>query len=516
MDLFHRFTGAQDDPAILGSAAGSFGPRRSILSTIGSTPVVRLNHIAPPHVHVYAKLEAFNPTGSVKDRMALAVIEAAERKGELAPGQTVIEATSGNTGIGLAMVCAQKGYPLVVVMGENFSVERRKLMRFLGAKVVLTPAAERGTGMVSLAERLAQAHGWFLCRQFENEANADIHSATTAREIMRDFANHQLDYWVTGFGTGGTLKGVARRLKAETPHTKVVVAEPQNSQILNSDVRQLRRPDGSAARSHPNARAHPIQGWSPDFVPKLAGEAMDDNHIDRFEPVSGHDALRTAGRLASREGILCGPSGGATVAAALAVAEHAENGTRILAMVPDTGERYLTTPLFHDVAEDMSEAEKAIAASVPPVRRRSKTAPDRPHEVDPAAAAFLDDVLGSQDVPVVMFGFEWCEFCWSIRRLCKRADIDLRCIDVDGAKFRENDWGGKVLRTLFQRTGRRTVPQVFVGGVLFGGAEDVLRGFCDGSFQTALGGLDTPIIPRPVHDAMALLPAWARRADPSE
>lgn len=277
--------------------------RPSILETIGRTPLVRLNRLAPSRVNIIVKLEAFNPMGSVKDRMALAVIEAAERAGELKPGQTVIEASSGNTGIGLAMVCAQKGYPLVIVMAENFSLERRRLLRFLGARVILTSAAERGTGMFRVAEALAEEHGWYLCRQFENEVNAIAHSETTGTEILEDFAGSSLDYWVSGFGTGGTLKGTARTLKANSPQTEIVVVEPENAQLLSSGILQLRRPDGAAARSHPNARAHPVQGWSPDFIPKLAEDALADGLVDRLLPVSGSEALRVAQELARREGI---------------------------------------------------------------------------------------------------------------------------------------------------------------------------------------------------------------------
>ncbi|HEX2257760.1 MAG TPA: PLP-dependent cysteine synthase family protein, partial [Afifellaceae bacterium] len=230
-----------------------------ILATIGRTPVVRINKLAPEGVNLFAKLEAFNPMGSVKDRLALGVIEAAERSGALRPGQTVVEATSGNTGIGLAMVCARKGYPLVIVMAESFSVERRKLMRFLGAKVVLTPAAEKGTGMLAKAVELAETHGWFLCRQFENEANAEIHSATTAPEILAAFAGRRLDYFVTGSGSGGTLQGVARVLRRERPETKIVVCEPDNSPVLASGIGQERDAEGGPAASHPSFRPHPIQ-----------------------------------------------------------------------------------------------------------------------------------------------------------------------------------------------------------------------------------------------------------------
>ena len=247
----------------------------SIIDTIGNTPVVRINRLAPPGVELYVKIEAFNPAGSVKDRLALGVIEAAERSGELKPGQTVVEATSGNTGIGLAMVCAAKGYPLVVTMAEPFSVERRRLMRFLGAKVVITPAAAGGTGMVKKAVELAEAHGWFLTRQFENEANADIHSRTTAREILADFEGERLDYFVSGFGTGGTLKGVARVLAAERPETQVVLAEPADAPLVSSGEPQERNADGSPAARHPAWKPHPIQGWTPDFIPKLAGDALE-------------------------------------------------------------------------------------------------------------------------------------------------------------------------------------------------------------------------------------------------
>ncbi|SLN43857.1 PLP-dependent cysteine synthase family protein [Roseisalinus antarcticus] len=342
--------------------------KSSILETVGNTPIVRINKLGPATVELYAKLEAFNPLGSVKDRLALGMIEAAEKDGSLRPGQTVIEATSGNTGIGLAMVCAQKGYSLVITMAESFSVERRKLMRFLGAKVILTPASEKGTGMVGKAKELAEKHGWFLARQFENEANADMHSRTTAREILADFEGLGLDYWVTGFGTGGTLKGVSRVLRAESPGTRIVVAEPENSQLLSSGIPQERNQDGSASGSHPSFERHMMQGWTPDFIPKLAGDAQAAGVIDLLQPVAGADALQCVHDLARQEGIFCGISGGATMAAALSVARSAPDGSRILAMIPDTGERYLSTPLFENVAETMTEEEMNIAASTPRFR----------------------------------------------------------------------------------------------------------------------------------------------------
>ncbi|MFT3916724.1 MAG: cysteine synthase A [Anaeromyxobacteraceae bacterium] len=336
----------------------------SILETIGKTPVVRINRLAPPGVNLFVKVESFNPLGSVKDRLALAVIEAAERSGALKPGQTVIEATSGNTGIGLAMVCAAKGYPLVIVMAESFSVERRRLMRFLGAKVVLTPAAERAVGMIRKMEALAAANGWFMPRQFENEANADYHSRTTAQEILADFAGIRLDAWVTGYGTGGTLKGVGRVLRKERPETKIVVCEPADAPLLGSGAAQARRPDGTPSAPHPSFKPHPMQGWTPDFIPKLTGDAVELKLIDRVLAIPGPDALRCAKELAVREGLFVGITSGGTFAGALEVARQSAPGANVLCMLPDTGERYLSTPLFADVPAEMTEEEQAIARSV--------------------------------------------------------------------------------------------------------------------------------------------------------
>jgi cysteine synthase A len=336
-----------------------------ILGTVGDTPVVRINRLAPQHVKLYVKSEAFNPLGSVKDRLALGVIEAAEKSGELKPGQTVVEATSGNTGIGLAMVCAAKGYPLVIVMADSFSVERRKLMRFLGAKVILTPAAQRAVGMVKLAEDLAKRHGWFLARQFENEANPDFHSRTTAQEILRDFEGEALDYWVTGYGTGGTLKGVGRVLREKRPETKIIVCEPADAQLLGSGEPQARNPDGSPAQGHPAWKPHPVQGWTPDFIPKITGEAADAHLIDELIPIPGPEAIRCSQELARKEGIFVGISAGATFFGALKAAEKAKPGSTILCMLPDTGERYLSTPLFADIPAEMTAEEQEIGRTSP-------------------------------------------------------------------------------------------------------------------------------------------------------
>jgi cysteine synthase len=337
---------------------------QDILGTVGHTPVVKINKLAPSHVNLWVKIEAFNPLGSVKDRLALGVIEAAERSGELKPGQTVIEATSGNTGIGLAMVCAAKGYPLVVTMAESFSVERRKLMRFLGAKVVITPAALRATGMVEKTIELAKTHGWFMTRQFENEANPEMHMRTTAREIIEDFRGERLDYWVTGYGTGGTLNGVARVFAKEMTDTKIVVCEPADAPLLKSGERQTYNPDGTPAKGHSAWKPHPMQGWTPDFIPKLTGD-VDLKRVHKILTVANADAMRCSQDLAAKEGIFVGITSGATFAGALEIAKEAPKGANILCMLPDTGERYLSTPLFADVPADMTDEEKAIFNSTP-------------------------------------------------------------------------------------------------------------------------------------------------------
>jgi len=303
----------------------------SILDTIGNTPVVKLNRIAPEHVTIYVKMEAFNPLGSVKDRLALAIIRDAEDRGVLAPGQTVVEATSGNTGIALAMVCAARGYPFVATMVETFSIERRKIMRALGARVILTPAAERGTGMVRLAAALAEKHGWFLARQFQNPANPAFHRQTTGPEILKDFAGRRLDYWVTGWGTGGTMTGAGEVIKLARPDVQIVATEPAGASLLGGK------------EWHP----HKIQGWTPDFVPDVLNPQVYDHLI----PVEDEEAKRMSRRLASEEGIFVGISAGATLAAGMKAAEKAPEGSVLLVMLPDTGERYLGTYLFDDVAE---------------------------------------------------------------------------------------------------------------------------------------------------------------------
>ena len=487
---------------------------QSILETIGHTPVVRINHLAPNHVNLYVKLEFFNPMGSVKDRLALGVIEDAERRGELKPGQTIVEATSGNTGIGLAMVCAQKGYPLVITMAENFSIERRKLMRFLGAKVVLTPASEMGTGMVAKARELAEKYGWWQPLQFQNPANAEYHAKTTAREILADFDDVQLDYWVTGSGTGGTLNGVSRVLKQESPHTQIVVCEPDNSQILASGIEQKRNSDGSHSQTHPSFQPHLMQGWTPDFIPKLAEEAMLAKGIDQYLPINGNLALETSRALAKKEGIFVGISAGATLAGALQLSQNAPEGTTILCMIPDTGERYLSTPLFENIPADMTEDEIAISKSTPSFRFDVDTPisedEDQTDEVqiDDVAAKEVDAFIKNKDQPVVMFALEWCEFCWSVRKLFNQFGIDFKSVDLDSVQYMENDRGKKMRAVLEQTNNWKTLPQIYIGGEFIGGCTDLFDKILEDRFDALLKKHAIAYNDSVKIDPYQLLPGW--------
>ncbi len=337
----------------------------SVIDTIGDTPCIRINSLAPDHVELYVKAEFFNPAASVKDRLAVSIIEEAEQSGALKPGQTVVEATSGNTGIGLAMVCAAKGYPLVVTMADSFSIERRKLMRFMGAQVILTPRAEKGYGMYHKAVELAEANGWFQARQFETDANARIHANTTDREVLADFDGKRLDYFVTGYGTGGTVVGVGRVLRESRPETKIILSEPANAQLVGSGEAQERNPAGSPAVSHPAFEPHPIQGWTPDFIPLVLQEAIDNSYYDELIPIAGPKGIEWSLKLAQREGIFVGTSSGATFGVAIGVAERADPGSVILCMLPDTGERYLSSPLFESIEEEMTEDEIELSLSTP-------------------------------------------------------------------------------------------------------------------------------------------------------
>jgi cysteine synthase A len=486
----------------------------SILGTIGNTPSVRIDNLAPDGINLYVKVESFNPMGSVKDRLALGIIDHAERTGALKPGQTVIEATSGNTGIGLAMVCAQKGYPLVVTMAESFSIERRKMLRFLGARVVLTPASLKGTGMLAKAEELAAEHGWFLCRQFENEANADAHSRTTAPEILADFADIGLDYWVTGYGTGGTLKGVARVLKERSPQTGIVVCEPDNSPLLGSGVTQARNVDGAPLDSHPFFRPHLMQGWVPDFIPRLTEEAVDLKLIDRVIPVAGADALACAQNLARKEGIFVGITGGATLAGALTLCADIPAGSTVLCMLPDTGERYLSTPLFDDISVEMTPGEIEISQSTPgyrfdaPPPKPTDEPATEPQSVTPEVEAFVNDVTHDAAEPVVLFALEWCEFCWSVRKMFGACDIPYRSVDLDSVEYQQDNRGGQIRAVLAAQTGSKTIPQIFVGGQFIGGCTETFDAYKDGQLQVMLSDHGVSFNKDVDIDPYDFLPKW--------
>merc|ERR1719382_1049867 len=340
-----------------------------VCAAIGNTPVIKVNQLAPAGVNLYVKCEFFNPCGSVKDRLAKAIIEDAERRGDLKPGGTVVEATSGNTGIALAMGCAQRGYNFVSTMAAFFSVERRKVMRMLGAKVIVTPAPLGGTGMVKKAEELAETHGYYLARQFENDANPEYHAQTTGPEILSDFAGRRLDYWVTGYGTGGTFHGAGKVIKQARPDVKIILSEPAAAPLVTSGTKQERKEVlgkwGAPASGHPSWTAHPIQGWTPNFIPKVCEDGLDLKLHDQVILQDGKEAIETARALARKEGIFCGTSGGATVASALKVCEKAPKGSTVLAMVPDTAERYLSTPLFELIDAEMDEEELKLSKSTP-------------------------------------------------------------------------------------------------------------------------------------------------------
>jgi cysteine synthase A len=486
----------------------------SILETVGKTPIVELKALAPEGVRLFAKLESFNPAGSVKDRLALAVIERAEQEGRLKPGQTVVEATSGNTGVGLAMVCAAKGYPLVITMAESFSIERRLLMRFLGAKVVLTPAALKGSGMYLKALELSEAHGWFLPRQFENEANAEIHERTTGREILADFEGRRLDYFVTTVGTGGTLKGVARALRAGSPQTRIIVAEAENSALIGSGVPQP-PPVGGVPQSHPRFQPHPIQGTTPDFISKLAGDAIEEGLIDAVEPVKGADALGLARRLAVEEGVLAGISSGAALAAGLQVARTAPAGSTILCLLADTGERYLSTPLFEEVKAEMNADELAIAASTPSARFDAAPPPPpsppapptaAPAPVDAEAQARLEALITGE--PVVLFALEWCEFCWSLRKLLKALDVPYRDVALDSAELQAGELGLRLRRALAARTQVTTIPQLFIAGRFVGGCMDAFAAYRSGALKRDLEAAGVTWAPPAGLVPESFLPAW--------
>lgn len=468
----------------------------SILETIGKTPII---HLAPNSAlnhttsNIYLKLESENPGGSVKDRLSIAVIEWAEHFGKLQKGQTVIEASSGNTGIGMAMVCAKKGYPYVCVMSESFSIERRKLMRFLGAKVILTNPAHKGTGMVIKAKELADKHGYFWPNQFENEANAWIHEKTTGPEILGAFqeASIQLHHLVCSYGTGGTLLGIGRYLRKHSPHTQIHVCEPSNAPMLYSEIPTkypatateedsvgTEYPSTSFELPHPVWRPHLLQGWATDFIPRLVSSATDEKLYDSVLHVGGHDAIEMAKKLARNEGILSGTSGGGTLSAALTFAKGlSEDGKNIVVMIPDTGERYLSTPLFENIPADMTEEELEIAKSTPST---PPPAPGLP-PVTKQATEWVKNKVGSSKV--VVFSLEYCEFCWTLTSFLDALGVSYDKIDIDNFMYAKDNVGNQYRAALCEWTQCATFPQFFVLGEFVGGAVDACMMWKKGKLQ---------------------------------
>jgi cysteine synthase A len=370
--------------------------------------------------------------------------------------------------------------------------------------------------MLAKAVELAQTHDWFLCRQFENEANADMHSRTTAPEILADFAGDRLDYFVTGYGTGGTLKGVGRVLRKERPETKVIVCEPDNSQVLGSRIPQAHAADGSPAGSHPNFRPHLMQGWSPDFIPKLTEDAVSMELVDQIMPINGNDALRLARELAQKEGIFVGITAGATFAGALKICESAPPGTKVLCMLPDTGERYLTTPLFADIPADMTEEEVSISKSTPnyrfdvtaPAPAPAVVSAPAPPPVAADAQAFVNKVINDPAQPVVMFALEWCEFCWAVRKMFGRYKIPYRSVDLDSVEYQKDNLGGKIRAALTARTSVATIPQIFVGGEFVGGSTDLFNAWKQGRVQSLLSNARVEYDKSVTADPYSFLPTW--------
>ncbi|CAG9460050.1 unnamed protein product [Pedinophyceae sp. YPF-701] len=492
-------------------------PAGGITELIGNTPVVKLKKLSPEGREVFVKLENQNPGGSVKDRLALGVIKDAIAKGELKPGQTVVEATSGNTGIGLALVCAEYGHPLVVTMAEIFSIERRKLMRAMGAKVVLTPAYARAAGMVDKATELAEKHGWFLTRQFFNDANWKYHYDTTGVEICDMFEKDGLDYFLAGWGTGGTIRGCAKRIKERMPATKVVASEPENAALLSSGIKS--EWDGEQLRApHPTFMPHPLQGWVPDFIPPVVEGARSEGLIDMVRTVKGAAAIEYAKLLAQQEGIFSGISGGGNVACAIELAKASPPGTRVLTVIPDTGERYLSTPLCSDIPEGMTDEEKAISESTPLAVFGKPPPPPKPAAAAAAAAAAPDDPSydaaafcreAAASAPLVIFSLEWCEFCWSVKNFLKAVGVEYKAVNLDSVENKPHFKQNRAALKELANSG--TVPQIFIGGqVVEGGCTGTLDSYTTGEMQERLGKLGVAVHKVDGIDPRSFLPQWAR------
>ena len=482
----------------------------SIVETIGETPLIKLNSMAPEGVNVYLKCESENPGGSVKDRLALGMLEWAEKHGQIKAGQTVVEATSGNTGIGLALVCAARGYPLVAVMSESFSIERRKLMRFLGAKVVLTNPAHKGTGMVIKAKELAEKHGFFWPNQFENEANAWIHEQTTGPEIIDAMKESvkKLDHVVCAYGSGGTLLGLGRAFRKLSPETKLHVCEPSNAPMLYSGTR-TRYPEGGKPSTsfdvpHPSWRPHLLQGWATDFIPKIVDTAMNEDIIASVVHADGSRAIETSKELAVKEGIFSGISGGGILACALDLAAKSAKGTNIVAILPDTGERYLSTPLFDGIPADMTEEERALAASTP---SEAPPTPGLP-EKTPEATTFVKKQISENKV--VVWSLEYCEFCWTLTRFLDVIKVPYERIDIDSFQFAIDNMGNKYRAALSSLTDCATFPQLFIDGKFLGGAVDACLMWKKNELQAVLdsAGLNKENFANYDGDPFEFLPKW--------
>jgi len=476
----------------------------SILTTVGKTPLVKLQKMAPEGIDMYLKCEAFNPMGSVKDRLALGIIEWAEKHGEIKPGQTVVEASSGNTGIGLAMVCAVKGYPFVCVMAESFSIERRKLMRFLGAKVVLTNPAYKASGMLIKAQDLAKEHGWFLPRQFENEANAWIHAETTGPEIIDAMGDKKLDYFVCAYGTGGTLKGVAQSLRAKSPQTKICVVEPDNAPLLYSEIKTEYNEDGSFKDPHALWRPHLLQGWATDFIPKLVDDAVEAGYVDKVLHAAGSKANETSKELSQKEGIFTGTSGGGCLSVAIDFAKTLPKGSSMVVILADTGERYLSTPLFQDIPADMTAEETALFESTP----NNPPPPIKLPDVTQDNVDFIKKV--NAENKVVVWSLEYCEFCWTIFGLLKAIGVEYKVINIDAFEYAKHNQGNQYRAALQSVTGINTFPQFFVDGQFLGGAADACIQWKKGELQPKLeaAGLKKDNFNNYAGDPFEFLPKW--------
>lgn len=478
----------------------------SVLTTVGKTPVIKLRRMAPDSVNIYVKCEAFNPMGSVKDRLAIGIIEWAEAHGQIKPGQTVVEASSGNTGIGLAMVCAAKGYPFVCTMSEAFSIERRKLMRFLGAKVVLTNPAHKGSGMVLAAKALAERNGWFLAHQFENEANAWIHAQTTGPEILEAMQGIQLDYFVCCYGTGGTLNGVGQVLRKRSPKTKICVCEPDCAPLLYSGDKTQYEDDGSFKAPHASWRPHLLQGWTPDFIPKLVADAVAAKYTDELLHVSGDKAMQASRDLAQKEGIFTGTSGGGTLSAALdlVAAGKVPKGSNILVMLADTGERYLSTPLFADIGADMTPEEKELAESLPSTKPPDIQLPEASDE----AIELLERT--NRENKLVIWSMEYCEFCWTIFRFFDAIKVPYKRVDWDSFEYAKDNFGNKIRAAVQKKTECITYPQFFLDGEFQGGAVDACMKWKKSELQPLLekAGLKVDNFGDYKGDPFEFLPKW--------